>query len=42
MGEKQKAKAKIFVAAIRESQKPSGQESRKGSGKKQGEREPKD
>uniref|UniRef100_A0A8B9EAB3 CCHC-type domain-containing protein n=1 Tax=Anser cygnoides TaxID=8845 RepID=A0A8B9EAB3_ANSCY len=40
--EKQKAKAKIFVAAIRESQKPSGRESREGSGKKQGEREPKD
>lgn len=41
-GEKQKAKANVFMAAIRESQKPSGQESRKGSGKNQGEREPMD
>lgn len=33
-GEKQKAKANVFMAAVRASQKPSGQESRKGSGKK--------
>lgn len=41
-GKKQKAKANVFMAAVRASQKPSGQESRKGSGKKQGEREPMD